>query len=232
VEIVGKVWGWIKEHPFIAGGIVLGLVVLIVLMRSGQSNTSAQSTGPGGMSAQDYAAEVGAATQLQAQQLQMQALTNQQNNALSASQDTNATQLAIATLAAQTQQNNNNVTAGVDTMQLSDQLAAVQAQIGGQVTITSLNDQLASNQTAAQQQVQDTALAVQNQAGLSNAATMNAQIAANAQIQNAAIVSNQQITQQNNLLNYGNMQQLIGAVTGSPGSTSRNAINSVLTGQG
>src|SRR5690348_10841630 len=127
---------WIKEHPYLAGGLALGIVVLIFIMRRG-SSASAQSVPVA--SASQSQAELAAATQLSALQTQATVANNKTNAAVAVAQiNANA-----ATAAADMQRQvalQNIVTSGQVQFNTNDtNLQLARAQVGGQVQIADIN---------------------------------------------------------------------------------------------
>jgi len=191
-----RVLAWVKEHPYAAGAIFIGLLIILLwLVLSGGSKGTAQA--PTSNLSADYAAEVQAASQMQTAQIaaqsqgnlaQIQATTQQaqiqgavdvaslqadvakQNQQLAA-------QLGMAQINAQstaygqsqqTAQQGNQLSYQLGVAQIAGQedYASLQAQT--QQYVSSLSAQVANNQTAAAQAVQ---LAADN-ASITNTQTM------------------------------------------------------------
>lgn len=182
---------WIKEHPYLAGGGVLGIIVLFLLLRSGSSSSSAAAgaggVGGSGLSSSDYAsiqeAQLQTGAQLQAQEAAAQAQTQQ----TVAAQNVAQIQANAATTQTQLQGQvalQNILTAGQ--VQENTNTAAYQtalAQIGGQTSIAGIQAGEAeqANTTQAQTLEDEYNTAVQSQGIISQAQTQQAQITADTQ---------------------------------------------------
>ena len=100
---------WIAEHPYMAAGIgVLGVVGLMVMSGGGGGSTAVTA---GGSQSDPSLVAAGLATQQM--QMQMQGAASQVNAQLMASQDNNATALAIAKVQADQNTQNMNLQATV-----------------------------------------------------------------------------------------------------------------------
>lgn len=191
---------WAKAHPIWAtvAGLFLLFVVWMLFFRS-----SGDSSATSGISTvtQDPSA-VAAGQQLQALQIQGQFQTQQAQLAADVNDQNNATQIALAQLAAQMQSNQTDQQAAVAQAQIAAQqhtdelTSTLSAQIAqAQITAAEQNAQLqatTSAQIAAGQNSTNIALA-QSQADLmksiqeSNAQVQSQLIASNAGVQTAAI---------------------------------------------
>ena len=178
---------WIEEHPYISGGLVLGVIILFFILSSSNSSASASTatTDASGLTpAQDaslQALQLQSATQLQGAQIQAQTQANSDSAAVAAAQVQANAQTTAAQLAAQVALQN-IVSSGQVQMQTNDTtLQAVQAQIGGQVMINQQNTQGSVDVAGIQAQTlqQQYSDAVQSQQIISDAQTQQAQITAN-----------------------------------------------------
>src|SRR6266567_1924840 len=78
---------WVKEHPYLSGGIVLGAVILFFLLRgSGSGGARSAPASAGGPSEALQAAQLQASTQLQMSQNAGTAQTNLVNAQVAATQ--------------------------------------------------------------------------------------------------------------------------------------------------
>lgn len=203
---MGGIKDWISDHPYLAGGAVLSLVIIFVLLRGSNSSAAqpaAQSSGVAGtgLSSSDFAsiqqAQLASSTQLAAQQTAATAQSNQLAAELQATQIQTAGQNYQAQLASQVALQNivtsGQVQSGANT--LSAQTA--QAQIGGQVQVASIGAQENEYTTGMQAQVanEQTAAAVTEQANISAAQTAQAQANAQAQGYIAQLASNVSLAQ-------------------------------------
>ena len=137
--------GWIKEHPWMAGAVALGAVILIWLVsrRSSSSSTAATTTtgstgiGGTGLSEQGYItlqeANLAASQQLQGIQLQAGVQTSAQQDQLQATLGDQATQLSIAQLQANVQSQQILSTASTTDTATQAALTSSLAQTGAQV---------------------------------------------------------------------------------------------------
>jgi hypothetical protein len=144
---VNRITEWIKEHPYLAGGLVLGIIVFYVVYKSvsgsGSSGGVAVASGPSD-AVQAAAIQAG----LQQQQTSAAATTanNQIQAQLAALQLQYGAQLQVAQLAANAQ-NQQTLTQGqTDNAKTDAELQAALASIGGQV-------QVAGEQTSAGVQI-------------------------------------------------------------------------------
>lgn len=94
---------WIKEHPYMAGGIAAGMFVLYLIFRNSSSSASSSASSGGSYSPYGYVpsdavqqAELSAGTQLQAYQIAAQAQTNTQNAQLQSQAQSEAANVQIA----------------------------------------------------------------------------------------------------------------------------------------
>jgi hypothetical protein len=136
-----NLWAKVKQHPYMAIAIVLGIFILVYLLVGGSG--SQQS---GGTPNDNYAAEVAAATQLQNAQLQAQTQGNAINAQLAEQQGQMQAATTIAQLQAQTSQQ--NIAAQQDVAE--KQIAAAQEATDLQ---TSTYAQIQANNNATQQAV-------------------------------------------------------------------------------
>lgn len=130
---------WIKEHPYLTGGLVLGLLVLfLIFRRSGSASAPPQYQNAGPSEAlQATQLQTGAA--LQAAQISATAHTNEVNAQVAAAQISANRDVTIASLKQQ-EDLQNIVTSGQVQLHSTDAaLASVQAQIGGQVQLADIN---------------------------------------------------------------------------------------------
>jgi hypothetical protein len=164
-----EIKAWIEEHPYLTGGLVLGLIVLYFLLTSSSSSSAAASNGVGGtgLSSSDYTslqeAQLQTGAQLQAQQNQATEQGNELSAELAATQinanaTTTANQLEAqvqlqnivsagqvseygsdTTLQGTENTNASQVALGENTNSTNLQLA--QAQIGGQVNLGEISAQ-------------------------------------------------------------------------------------------
>lgn len=159
----------IEEHPYATAGVVFVVgAALVLYLRSGSAPQSAQA------SYLDDSSQVAAGTALQQSQIAAGAQANQLQTQLQAQQDTNATNLGIAQLAASVQMNGQNVQA--DTINK-------QTQAGVDVAHFQYDSQNYANSlvaTTTQQQQQLTADTTQKSTALA-AAVQEAQFAAQTQ---------------------------------------------------
>lgn len=142
---------WVKSHPYLSGGLALGIVLLFfVLSRgssssssTGQSATSSDGVNDSGLSSSDYAslqeAQLASASQLQQTQTAAQAQAEQDQSALQADQIQASAQNVQNQLAAQVALQNIQTSGAVSENTNSTQLMEVQAQTGGQVAINQQN---------------------------------------------------------------------------------------------
>lgn len=141
---------FVKKHPVLSGLGLVAAVYLVYRIWAGSGSAPASSGSYLGLNQ----AEVQAAAQLQAAQLQQQTQLAEINAQAGAVNAQTAGQVQVATLQAQTQQNNDNVSASA-----SEVLAGLQAQT--QQVIGTLQAQVADTQTQAQvqeTQINDNAL--------------------------------------------------------------------------
>lgn len=176
---------WIKEHPYLAGGLVLGLVILFfVFRRSGSSSAQTVSSGP---SEALQAAQLQSGTQIALAQMQATAQQNQTNAAVAATQIAANRDIVVAQLKQQ-EDLQNIVTSGQVQEHTTDAaLEAVKVQTGAQV-------QLAQIQT--QGQVDIAGMQAQTMQEEYQAATEQAKIIAEAQTQQEAYITAVQLGQQ------------------------------------
>lgn len=125
---------WVKQHPYLAGGLVLGIIILVVIIRnsSASSTQAAQTTSStSGVDDTQAVAALNANAQVQALAYQAQTQVASQNAALNA--------VALQTAAAQSVANNQ--TAGavqVGLAQTNNQVAIASIAAGG-ITPFSVN---------------------------------------------------------------------------------------------
>jgi hypothetical protein len=91
---------WIKEHPYLTGGLVLALIVLWVIIRSRSQAAAAASASSGGTTVAGPSdalseAELAAGVQVQSAQLAAQAQITQGSQAVNAQQLNDAAQVAL-----------------------------------------------------------------------------------------------------------------------------------------
>jgi hypothetical protein len=145
-----KAWEWIKSHPvYVIGG--LGVLVLFYVLYSAGSSTS---TGAATSATGPTDAEVNAAAAVQTAQIQSKEANDQLTAQLSAQQNNNATQLAIANVAASVQNNTTSAQSAVSLAGISAQQQVQTAGITSQQIIALAND-------ATQAQLASTAADVQ-----------------------------------------------------------------------
>lgn len=125
--MLGRIWDWIKAHPMWTAGIVLGIIVLFWLMRSGGSSSSGL-TDEGAVAS----ARIGAASQEAINYQQTQAAV-----ALGAQQ----VELGKAAITAQQDVLNRQTTAAVDTSKVQ---AAMLESLANYQYKTSLGEQATS----------------------------------------------------------------------------------------
>lgn len=138
---------WIKEHPYLTGGAVIGAIILYILISDrGSSGATVVSTGP---SEAMQAANLQAQVQSQGAQLAYQASANQVGAALQAKQIDAATQQFVAERSAEVALTKLATDKAMTLAGFQTQLAAVQSsneyayretesQIGGQVKIAGI----------------------------------------------------------------------------------------------
>lgn len=121
---------WIKEHPYLSGGLVLAVIVLILVLRRAASSTPvgsvAQASGPS-----DAVTTAGIAAQ--AQQSQVDAQASVANNTL-------ATQYAVAQLQAQNVDNQTAAARDVALQNILTQGQTAQYATSGNVQIAQSSD--------------------------------------------------------------------------------------------
>ena len=132
---------WLKEHPYLAGGGALGILILFLLLRGGSSNSGGTTTiAASGPSESLQAAQLSSATQLQEVQAQATAAGNAQSAQVAENAANNAAAIQLAQLKQQTDLQS-IVSGGQVQLGVADtQLKAIQAQIGGQVSISQNSD--------------------------------------------------------------------------------------------
>jgi hypothetical protein len=142
---------WITEHPYVSAGVVA--TVGVIYLMSGSGGGSSQTA----TSAAVDPSVVGAGMALQGQQMQLQAHSQDVQAQLAASQDTNATNIAIAKMNADNNTTNMNLQAmlGAATIASNREIATLtttlQADIAGkQITAAEQNSQLQHADTIAQ----------------------------------------------------------------------------------
>jgi hypothetical protein len=177
---VEEIISWAKEHPYLLGSVVVGIIVLYFVLSSGSSASSQQAAAAelaatGGLSEQDYAAlqnaQLQSSTQIQGAQIQSATTLGQASDQLSAVQIAAAAQDTQAQL--QQQVDLNNIAAGAAVTQNTNDtnLQIAQAQIGGQVQVAQIgatqNETISGQQ---QQTLQDQiAASVASQTAIANA---------------------------------------------------------------
>lgn len=197
---------WVSEHPYLAGSLLLGSVLLYFVFSSGSSAPAQSSSGVAGtgLSSGDFAslqaAQLQSATQLSAQQNQLDAQNYQTSAALQATQLQYASQDTANKLAAQVQLQNIVSSGQVQEQTNSTALQSVQAQIGGQVqlagiganeneTIAGIQSQTLQDQYAQSVASQKIIADAQTQQGAQNAQTQQALAAYAASVQLAGITT-------------------------------------------
>lgn len=134
---------WVKSHPYITGGIVLGALVL-VMMTGGSSDSSGGTVTYG-------STDVASATELQLAQLAAQSTTSQYAMQLSASQDYNASQVAMTAMGADVAKYTADLAAAVQMagINASAQTSQLESTLGAQVQLAGIdaNRQMFSDQT-------------------------------------------------------------------------------------
>jgi hypothetical protein len=166
--MIGRAWAWITEHIWLTIGLIIGLFIAIRIWRG--SGSQAVATQPG-----LDPTLVQAGMQQQALQASLQAQTAQGQIALEASRDTNATNLAIAQVAAQLQEYQTQQGAGVAALQLTTQADTQQH-------ADTLSAAVAAQTLQTQQQI----VAMQQQ-------TAQTYVTASADVQKALVASNVEI---------------------------------------
>jgi membrane-bound lytic murein transglycosylase len=73
----GKIWAWIKAHPWMTGAIAVGSIIVIFLLQSSSSGGSAQNAVQSGPSDAVTAAGIQAGAEVQAAQIQANAASTQ-----------------------------------------------------------------------------------------------------------------------------------------------------------
>jgi hypothetical protein len=227
---MGGIKGWVEEHPYLTGGVILSLIILYFLLSSSSSSSApAQSQGVGGsgLSSSDYASLQEAQIAAGAQQFAQQNQATEQNNQLSA--QLAATQLQVGAqsqanqLAANVQLQNILTSGQVSMGQTAGQvalgentnatnLALGQAQIGGQVQIAGIQAQQNEYDVGTQAQTMQLEYndAVKSQSIISQAQTDQAQINANTQQQIANYAAQVQLGAQGVQIAGINAQENLG----------------------
>jgi hypothetical protein len=173
---------WVKEHPYLAGALVLGLIILFFVFRRGSARSSSA-----GSQQTVYAGPAGPSEALQSTQLQTAAQVHAVDTQANVQQSAINAQVAIeqlkqATAVQETQlqtqaQIQNIVTSGQVQLHATDaSLAAINAQVGGQVQIADINATRDVNVAGIQADVAKTQYndALQGQAIISAAQTQQA----------------------------------------------------------
>lgn len=169
----------IKKHPYLIGGVIVGIIVLFFLSSSGSTSTAVDDSGSDASAAQGISdAQANATAQVQLGGLALQANQQQTDAAVT-----------VATLQAHTADNANTLAAGVASQQINASLDAqntantLQAQTT-QAQIKSNTDMLSISTNG---QIQQTQI-------LTNALVAEASIAAG--VQNNMISANKDIQTQ------------------------------------
>jgi hypothetical protein len=131
---------WIKEHPYLSGGLLLGLVVLFFVFKgSGSSAGAPAQASASGPSEGLQATALQTGAQVQVAQIGANAHANEINAQLAGLQISKGVELQEAQLKQQ-EDLQNIVTSGQVQLHTTDAaLASVQAQIGGQVQLADVN---------------------------------------------------------------------------------------------
>lgn len=194
---------WIKKHPYLTGGLVLGAIVFYVIYQnvSGSNSAAAQAAAaanpdiPPNEAALD-AAQIQAGAQTQAVNAQLQAATNQAQATQNIAQIQANAQTTAAQLASQDSLQQIVSSAAVQTN--ANQLAyqTVQAQVGGQVQLAQIQTQgqVDIAGSAAQVQIDSQNDALAQEQAIQQAAIAQQSITANAQVNLANIAANQNIS--------------------------------------
>lgn len=159
-----KIIDWVKENPWLAASLVVGVIVLIWLMRrnSAAATTNANATANQGvagtgLSEQGYItlqeANLQASQQVQAIQLQAAVQTSAQQSALQAAQAQYANQLSIAQLQAQVSLNQIAANASTSDTATQAALTASLAQTGAGVQTAQIAADEATTIAGYQEQV-------------------------------------------------------------------------------
>lgn len=160
-----KIFEWVKEHPYLSGGFVLGIVILIFVHSSSSGNAvSAATTSAGvdgsGLSSGDYAslqaAQLQSGTQLQEATLQANAQTSNINAQVAATQIQANSQVQIAQLQQQADLQSTLTGGQVSLDTNHSTLQAILAQTGAQVSIAGIQTQGTTDVASIQSQtIQD-----------------------------------------------------------------------------
>lgn len=96
---MSKIWNWLKEHPYISGGIAfIGVILLFMLTRSGGSSSASGGSASSGPSDALQAAGINAQAQVQAASIAASAQTAQVNANADVSKQYIQSQVAIANI--------------------------------------------------------------------------------------------------------------------------------------
>lgn len=141
-----KIWGWVQEHPYEAGGllavVLLGIVFLTGGFKSNPAPVVTTSNNPQAAQLQE---------QLQLAQIQAGVATNQSNNVVTLGQDSIAASQVIAGLTLQRDTVLGSLAAGVQTAGITAQQAIATQSItaGRDVQLAGINSNVAVNSTNA-----------------------------------------------------------------------------------
>jgi hypothetical protein len=159
---MSDIGAWVKEHPLTTGAVVIGgLVLLLVLSKSGSSGGS--NVAASEINADSQLAQVNAASQAQTQQTQAQlaavqaqaqVASNQANAAVSAQNTQTAAQLILGLQTTNNQTNTtdtaNELQAGIEgqTLDVQAQSNTLQAGVANNEIQASVNENTNNNATA------------------------------------------------------------------------------------
>ena len=232
---------WVKRHPYLTGGLVLGAIVFFVVYRSvaGSNSAAAQAASAANPDippneAALQVASLQASAQTQSINAQLQAQTNQVVAAQNVATLQSNAQVTEAQLAQQAALQQIVSSAAVQTQANTLAYQTVQAQVGGQVSLAQIQTQgqvdIAGTQAGVQEQAAADALA-QEQA-IQAAATEQANIGATAQVNLANISASAQEDIANINAGVENLQTTTAGqiqMAGITGQVSENASNNALS---
>lgn len=141
---MSKLWGWVQEHPYEAGGI-LAVVLLGIVFLTGGFRSSASAAPASANNSQSAALQ----TQLQLAQISAGVATTQANNALRLGEDSIAASAQIAALSVDRDKTLAGLAAGVQTAGLTAQQTIATQSIAASkdVQIAGINANVTVNST-------------------------------------------------------------------------------------